>query len=290
MHNHVLYNPHAGNGQGLARAETLLTRLPGGVGRLVDLTQISDYGAFFASIPEGDCVLLTGGDGTLNRFLNDTQGLELPKGLLYAPTGTGNDFWTDIGRKPGDDPVVLTPYLKDLPSVTVNGKTYRFLNGVGYGIDGYCCERGDALREKSKKPVNYASIAVKGLLFHFKPRNAVITVDGVQHTYRKVWLAPVMFGRYYGGGMIPTPEQDRSAEDRRLSVMVYHTPSKLRALMIFPSIFKGEHVRHRQTVEILTGREITVAFDRPTPLQIDGETIPGVTECCAAIEPCTAKV
>ena len=31
-------------------------------------------------------------------------------------------------------------------------------------------------------------------------------------------------------------------------------------------------------VQILTGHEITVRFDRPTALQIDGETILGVTE------------
>ena len=30
-------------------------------------------------------------------------------------------------------------------------------------------------------------------------------------------------------------------------------------------------------VEVLTGRNIRVEFDRPTPLQIDGETIPNVT-------------
>ena len=43
----------------------------------------------------------------------------------------------------------MTQYLRDLPTVTVNGKHWRFLNGIGYGIDGYCCEVGDALRGKS---------------------------------------------------------------------------------------------------------------------------------------------
>ena len=44
----------------------------------------------------------------------------------------------------------------------------RFINGIGFGIDGYCCEVGDQLKAKSDKPVNYASIAIKGLLFHYK--------------------------------------------------------------------------------------------------------------------------
>ena len=44
-----------------------------------------------------------------------------------------------------------------------------------------------------------------------------------------------------------------------------------------PSIFKGEHIQHTHVVEVLTGQDITVEFDRPAPLQIDGETIPDVT-------------
>ena len=48
--------------------------------------------------------------------------------------------------------------------------------------------------------------------------------------------------------------------------------------MVFPSIFKGEHVRHTEMVSIFTGCEISVVFDRPTALQIYGETISGVTQ------------
>ena len=48
--------------------------------------------------------------------------------------------------------------------------------------------------------------------------------------------------------------------------------------MVFPSIFKGEHVNHKEMVEVLTGKEITVKFDAPTALQIDGETVKNVTE------------
>ena len=53
---------------------------------------------------------------------------------------------------------------------------------------------------------------------------------------------------------------------------------KLKTLMVFPSIFKGEHVKHTEMCKVLTGHEITVKFDQPTALQIDGETVLGVTE------------
>jgi diacylglycerol kinase family enzyme len=47
--------------------------------------------------------------------------------------------------------------------------------------------------------------------------------------------------------------------------------------MIFPSLFKGEHLKHTKYTEVLCGHDITVEFDSPTPLQIDGETILGVS-------------
>lgn len=47
--------------------------------------------------------------------------------------------------------------------------------------------------------------------------------------------------------------------------------------MVFPSIFKGEHIKHTEMSKVFTGHDITVEFDRPTALQIDGETVTDVT-------------
>lgn len=253
------------------------TLLPGHELLFCDITEVDDYRSFFAALPNEDRVIIAGGDGTLNRFINDTAALSLDRSIYYFATGSGNDFLTDIGRQKDDKPCPINQYLRKLPSVYVNGAHCYFLNGVGYGIDGYCCLEGDRLRESSNKPVNYTSIVIKGLLFHYNPTSAVVTVDGEEHTYDHVWLAPTMNGRYYGGGMIPTPMQDRLAQTKQLSVMVFHSPSKLKALAVFPSIFKGEHIKHSDVVEILTGQDITVKFDRPAPLQIDGETVPNIT-------------
>ena len=195
-------------------------------------------------------------------------------------------------REGGENNMRLDKYLKvsrlikrrtianeacDAGRVTVNGKTSYFINGIGYGIDGYCCEEGDKLKEKSDKPVDYTAIAIKGLLFHFKPRNAKVTVDGVTKEYKKVWIAPTMKGRFYGGGMMVAPEQDRFDPEGMVSFAPLYNSGALHTLMIFPSIFKGEHVKHTKQVEVLRGHEITVEFDRPTALQIDGETVLGVT-------------
>lgn len=274
---YILYNPLASSGECTKDAQALEVLYTNS--KLIDVTQITNYPVFLSGMEKDDEIILCGGDGTLNRFANAIRNIPIKNNVFYYACGSGNDFVRDIGKQKGATPTFrINKYLKNLPTVTVNGEERVFLNGVGFGIDGYCCEVGDQLRETSDKPVNYTSIAVKGLLFHYKPTNATITVDGHKHTYEKVWLAPTMNGRYYGGGMIPTPGQQRLSKNNTLSLMVFYGSGKLKTLCVFPSIFKGEHIKHKNMVEILKGKEITVEFDRPTPLQIDGETILNVTK------------
>lgn len=269
----VLYNPLSGNGTGRANAEKVNSIISDAI-EFRDIRCV-DFKEFFEVTPADTKVIICGGDGTINRFVNSYEG-EFPyeREIYYYPAGLGNDFVTDIGD---NGVILLNPYIEHLPVVCVNGKEYKVLNGVGFGIDGYCCEEGDRLHAISKKKVNYTSIAIKGLLFKFKPANAIVNVDGKEYTFRKVWLAPTMNGRYYGGGMCIAPNQDRLNAEHTVSCVVMHGSGKLKTLMVFPSIFKGEHIRHNDILKVLTGHEIEVTFDRPTALQIDGETIRGVT-------------
>jgi diacylglycerol kinase family enzyme len=261
------------------------------------MTKIDGYADFFRSIDSTDDVIICGGDGTLNRFINDAQGVTFENKIYYYAIGSGNDFARELGKERAAKPnFPINKYLTDLPTVRVklqgmDAAVERvFLNGIGYGIDGYCCEMGDIQREKNEKegtdkPIDYTAIAIKGLLFDYKPTGAKVTVDGKEYTYKKVWIAPTMNGKYYGGGMIPTPDQERLGKDgeKKLSLMVFHDSSKLGTLMIFPSIFKGEHVKHEKYVTVLEGKEIKVEFTEPRPLQIDGETLLGVKSYTAKV-------
>lgn len=280
MSYYVLFNPIAGNGKVKEEAKQVEKFFENQQLIYKDVTEISDFPKFIDSLNTDDTIVLCGGDGTINRFANNLGGKAPKNDVYYYACGTGNDFWTDLGKNKGDAPEKINKYIENLPTVTVNGKDYFFINGVGFGIDGYCCEVGDAQKKASDKPVNYTSIAVKGLLFKFKPRNAKIIIDGKEYDYKKVWIAPTMHGRYYGGGMIAAPDQKRNNEEGTLSLVKFGGAGRLGTLIVFPKIFKGEHIKSKQ-VEILKGKEITVKFDKPTALQIDGETILGVTEYTA---------
>ncbi|MBO7698828.1 MAG: hypothetical protein J6S38_07345, partial [Erysipelotrichaceae bacterium] len=131
---------------------------------IVNLLETPDPKAFFDGLKEEDEVILSGGDGTLNRFANDMYGYEFRNPVYYVKCGSGNDFYRDNEKYAVDGKIDLRPFLKNLPLITVNGIKKRFLNGIGYGLDGETCRVGDIQRATSDKPVNYSSIAIKLLL------------------------------------------------------------------------------------------------------------------------------
>lgn len=269
---YLLYNPLSGKedqSRIVAECYAVIANMPV---ELIAITEIADLHDFFEELGLYDDVVIFGGDGTLNKVVNGLTGFFIRNDIYYFPSGTGNDFAKDLGIVDAREPIRINDYIKTLPTVTVNGKKSKFINGVGFGIDGYCGEVGDLYKRQHKK-TNYIMIVIKGLLFHFKPVNATVVVDGKTYDFKKVWSAPTMFGRYYGGGMMPTPNQNRNAFDKKVSLMVFHKSGKLKTLAIFPSIFKGKHIKKKKNVTIFEGKNITVIFDRPTPLQIDGETV-----------------
>lgn len=271
----VFLNPLSNNGKGCLAEGELKELFKEQELSFVDVTKITNVAEVCKSLSTEDTIIVAGGDGTLTHFVNDVYELHLTQKIFLYFCGSGNDFMNDVKDrvKIENKLIPLNDFIQNLPKVTVNGETKYFINGIGYGIDGYCCEEGDRVRATSDKPVNYTSIAIKGLLGKYHPSNAVVTVDGERKEYKRVWLAPAMLGRFYGGGMMVSPNQDRLNSEHKLTSVVWSKAGKLRTLTAFPSIFKGEHLKYTKMIDVREGHEISVEFDRPCALQIDGETI-----------------
>lgn len=274
----ILYNPLSSTGSGEEKARKLIHIL-GEDAEVVfrSLIDIEDKREFLLKLDPDTIPIITGGDGTLSRFVNSLNG-NPTRDIYYYPAGTGNDFLNDLGKTGDTEPFLLNPYITNLPHIHFNGETHTFINGVGYGIDGYVCEEGDRIRRKTGKPINYTAAAIKGLLYAYKQTHATVTVDGETMEFDHVWMTPTMLGRFFGGGMMCAPGQDRLNVDGTVSLMVMRCKSKLRTLLLFPTIFKGNHVKVTKIVSVFKGHNMHVKFDRPTALQIDGEVYSGVTE------------
>ena len=122
---YYLYNPYSNNG--------IMKDLPAGA---VDASKI-DFEEFFAGLSPEDEVVLVGGDGTVNYLINHVDTEKITNNVYLLANGTGNDFLKDINKSPEEE-ILLNPYLKNLPTVRVNGMERKFINNMGFGIDGYC--------------------------------------------------------------------------------------------------------------------------------------------------------
>jgi len=138
------------------------------------------------------------------------------------------------------------------------------------------------MKAKGKKKINYTGIAIKLLLFKFKCPDATVYIDGKEFKFKKAWIASAMNGRYYGGGMMPAPKQDRLSG--KLTFSLFYGSGRIKTLMIFPKIFTGEHLKSVNHCINMEAKEIEVIFSKPTSLQIDGETYLNVTSYKAWIE------
>ncbi|MCQ2792663.1 MAG: diacylglycerol kinase family protein [Bacilli bacterium] len=271
---YILFNPLANNSHGEKDAERWSERL------MVQPEFKSVIGlnfkTFFNKLKSTDEVVLCGGDGTLNRFANDTYGMDFKCKVSYAKCGSGNDFYRDVARHEVDGRIDLKPYLKHLPLIKVNGIERRFLNGIGYGIDGDTCLEGDEIRKKDPNAViNYSKIAIGLLLGKFKTKIASIEVDGIKSVFKHVWLCSTMNGRYYGGGMMAAPSQDRLNAKHECDLVTLSSIGRVHTLLRFPKFSSGKH-HHKRFITHIQGRHIKVTFSSPCALQIDGDVIPNV--------------
>ncbi len=256
-HYRILYNPLAGGGSGTERAMRLPDVLQDCEMRFYDITEIDSYSSFFAKIAPQDAVLIAGGDGTLAHFINGIGAVPLRHDIYYYPTGHHNDFWHDIGRQYGDPPVRINRYLHNLPTVQTERGSLRVLNGVS----------------------NFVGSSVSGIprLPH-RPTNVTVTVDGVPHSYSKVWLVPVTHGKFCGG-IMPTPKQNRLCAGSRISVMILHDAGRWRAERVLRALADGRAEKYRNNVTVLCGNRIEVCYTEPVPLQTDGEAQPATRFC-----------
>lgn len=270
--NYIIYNPLSFNGKGEKIKDKAIAEL----NNIDDVIEYNftelNYDEFADKVKPNDNVFLVGGDGTIHFFANYYKKKPIDCSIFVYEGGCGNDFLKDLNYK---NPLVkVNGYFDELPTVTVNGETRYFINNVGFGLDGAVSLVSDKKKSKHKK-INYTFIAIIQLLFKYRRCNAKVIIDGKELNYKKVWLAPTMNGRFYGGGMMIAPSQKR--ERGMLTLVVVHNRPRIATLLAFTKVFKGTHEgKFTKSLDMIRGHEIEVIFDKPRPLQIDGETINNV--------------
>lgn len=263
----ILYNPLSSRGKNVNKAQKLKKKLEkkGHEVKIENLIGIHDVKAFLAPLKKEDRLIIIGGDGTLHWIANQIEGYEVVPQVYLYKAGSGNDFLRSVvvKHKMAD----IKPYLKNLPTLYVNDKREKVLNGAGVGLDGMVAYKVNRSKEAKNKS-NYFKNSLSAF-FQFRPVKGTITVDGKIFKEDKIWFASAMFSQYFGGGMKIAPKKSRDQHEIEL-VVVKNIP-KFVLVLIFPTIYFGWHRFFKRWVNFYRGKDIKVEFEAPAYLQRDGE-------------------
>lgn len=252
--------------------ESVLTKAPGDAARI----------AADAAKQGFTRVVAVGGDGTVSEVVNGIAGTDIELGII--PAGSGNDFAKalNIPQKPIDALVVVEKGQSLEVDLGKYDKGY-FINVAGAGFDAETLNTNE--NTKFLRGTLAYTVSVLWTLFRYSPRKAIIEIDGKTY-HRKLWLAAVANGKYFGGGMKISP--DAKIDDGLFDICLVNEISKLDFVRFFPKVFNGSH-KDIKAFEVIRGKNVKIEFDAQTVAQADGEII-GFTPVTFSIIPKALKV
>ena len=273
----VLVNPAANRGRGNQVGEQVFHQLSKAGIPAINLSAESAIAAaskaqVAISDQEISGVIAVGGDGTAQLGVNICVPNQIPLGIV--PAGTGNDQARELKIPLGDPAAAIenilasldAPKRVDVMRVVTGEREFWSFGSISAGFDAICAKRANGLKWP-KGPNSYVAAMLLELP-SFKPIEYRLTVDG-EHRAVRAMLCGVANIQNFGGGMRISPESD--CHDGELEVFILHEVTRPRLLRIFPTVYKGEHVKFPE-IEIFKAKSIRLENDN-YPISCDGEIV-----------------
>jgi diacylglycerol kinase (ATP) len=217
-----------------------------------------------------------GGDGLVNIALQVVAGTDVPLGVV--PAGTGNDIARALGLSLADPVAAVDLVVRGATRAVDLGRANgRWFAGVlGSGFDSMVNERANRMSWPSGR--SRYNLAILAELRTFRPVLYELVLDGETWT-TEAMLVAVGNGPSYGGGMRVCP--GARLDDGLLDITVLGPISKPEFLRVFPTVYKGTHVRH-PAVTVRRARQVSLTSSGVTAYA-DGERVSVLPVTCDAV-------
>ena len=228
----------------------------------------------YSSTPKAD-ILLIGGDGTFNTLLNQLPHPEQHRFILL-PAGTSNSLCTQISPK--EDAIrkfnryLTNPqFIKvDLPQVTCNNTTYRFINEASVGFAAAIARTIE--KSKTKKVFNALHLNELGYIFT------------AFRCWRKdePYMLSLCNNKRISGNLFPCPQariDDGRIDVYELQCSRIRLPFELTRLVGATSDTTSTAIRRSQM------KEGVWQFDKPLPVEVDGNPVGEITQLTLSLYP-----
>ncbi|MGI8736691.1 MAG: lipid kinase [Candidatus Eremiobacter antarcticus] len=211
-----------------------------------------------------DCVIMGGGDGTLNSALEGLVKTKLPLGIL--PLGTANDLAKTLAISTSLSEAcehIVRGHLRRIDIGRVNEK--YFFNEAGCGLS---AKLARALSKEQKGTFGVLAVGMSGLqiLSDMRPFRAEIRCNG---DVLKVRTAHLMIGngKNFGGWL---KSHDAAIDDHKLDLYSLEIRHAWEVVKIIPGMLQGRYV-NSPGVRLIQAQEFEVRTSRPLRIDTDGE-------------------
>lgn len=219
-----------------------------------------------ATYPKDHTIILIGGDGTLNKFINKYKNAPIAQKILYYAGGTGNDFKKNFS-KAKSSLFDISEHINKL-KVEIKDSVFNVINAIGAGIDGLVVKKYHD--SKKIRKFTYILRTVQAF-FVYKPTDVKLILDGQEHIFEKCWLVSINNGKYFGSGMKVAPMA--LVDDGLLDVCVVHGINKMNLIRYFISIFRGKHLKYTKYIFYRQAKTVEYISRANQYIQYDGELV-----------------
>jgi diacylglycerol kinase (ATP) len=220
-----------------------------------------------ANASQHNCIIVMGGDGSINAALPGVLQSNVPLGII--PAGTANDLARTLAL-PTDVTecvkIIAAGHVRHIDVARVNDKP--FINAASIGISVDITRQLDKPFKKRWGKLAYV-LAASRALFRMRPFTADIICSTARTTTRSVQIV-VGNGRYFGTGM--TVDAEAAINDGVLHLYSITAAPWWRLLTLLPVLRAGTHAQSTHVVNI-TDTHILIQTPRPRTVTADGEIV-----------------
>jgi diacylglycerol kinase (ATP) len=292
----VIVNPRSGSGLSESSWARVRGALTEGLGELDSAftTGHRDAGQIARREAEGGrhLIVALGGDGTISDVAHGilAAGAGDRTELGIVPRGTGGDF-----RRSLDLPTEVTAAARQIRdgrarAIDVGLARYRghdgaeetrhFVNVASFGFSSAVATRANASSKRLGGRIAFLAATVR-VLTSYDNADVWLSIDGAPRLRRRVLMAAIGNGRFFGGGMKICPEA--KLDDGALDFVTVGDLSRGEVLTKIGRLYQGTHVDLEEVLSARVARIVAepVEADARIPLELDGETpghLPAVFE------------
>ena len=203
-------------------------------------------------------IMAVGGDGTINRVLNNI--VNTNNILGYIPYGTGNDFYRTNKE-------LLKPGINTIDLVEINDR--YFINVACFGIDAEIGNNDDLVHSRLIPKKYRYKLSLLANFIKYKPRYFEVEVNN--RILREYFTTiAVCNARYYGGGYKVSPNS--AIDDGKLEIILAKQTNKYNMAKMVSSMKDATHLYYPE-IEVVQTTEIMIKSNKEITCNIDGEEL-----------------